>query len=83
MTLSGWFCSGVTTNRARASTRASHRDALMWQWRDTVEVPWASSLRAYNAMSPNNLLYCFIGCLVGILYASIEAALTRRGRSCL
>lgn len=30
---------------------------LMWHWRDTVEVPWASSLRAYNAMSPNNLLY--------------------------
>lgn len=30
---------------------------LTWQWRDTVEVPWASSLRAYNNMSPNNLLY--------------------------
>jgi serine/alanine adding enzyme len=30
---------------------------LTWRWRDTVEVPWASSLRAYNSMSPNNLLY--------------------------
>jgi FemAB-related protein (PEP-CTERM system-associated) len=28
-----------------------------WRWRDTVEVPWASSLREFNAMSPNNLLY--------------------------
>lgn len=31
--------------------------ALTWQWRDTVEVPWASSKREFNAMSPNNLLY--------------------------
>jgi FemAB-related protein (PEP-CTERM system-associated) len=31
--------------------------ALTWRWRDTVEVPWASSLRSYNSMSPNNLLY--------------------------
>jgi FemAB-related protein (PEP-CTERM system-associated) len=30
---------------------------LAWRWRDRTEVPWASSLRAYNAMSPNNLLY--------------------------
>jgi FemAB-related protein (PEP-CTERM system-associated) len=26
-------------------------------WRDTVEVPWASSLRKYRDKSPNNLLY--------------------------
>jgi serine/alanine adding enzyme len=31
--------------------------SLTWRWRQTVEVPWASSLHAYNAMSPNNLLY--------------------------
>jgi FemAB-related protein (PEP-CTERM system-associated) len=31
--------------------------ALTWHWRETLEVPWASSLRAYNSMSPNNLLY--------------------------
>jgi FemAB-related protein (PEP-CTERM system-associated) len=31
--------------------------SVTWRWRDTVEVPWAGSLRAYNAMSPNNLLY--------------------------
>lgn len=31
--------------------------ALTWRWRDTVEVPWASSLREFNAMAPNNLLY--------------------------
>ncbi len=30
---------------------------LTWRWRDTIEVPWASSLRAYSSMSPNNLLY--------------------------
>jgi FemAB-related protein (PEP-CTERM system-associated) len=27
------------------------------RYRDTVEVPWASSLREYRAQSPNNLLY--------------------------
>lgn len=31
--------------------------ALTWRWRDTVEVPWASSLREFNALAPNNLLY--------------------------
>lgn len=30
---------------------------LTWRWRDTIEVPWASSLREFNAMAPNNLLY--------------------------
>jgi FemAB-related protein (PEP-CTERM system-associated) len=30
---------------------------LTWRWRDRTEVPWASSLRAFNTMSPNNLLY--------------------------
>jgi serine/alanine adding enzyme len=28
-----------------------------WRWRQRVEVPWASSLREFNAMAPNNLLY--------------------------
>jgi serine/alanine adding enzyme len=27
------------------------------QWRDTIEVPWASSLREHRASSPNMLLY--------------------------
>lgn len=40
-----------------ASNRVPVAAGLTWQWRDTIEVPWASSLRAYNAMSPNNLLY--------------------------
>jgi serine/alanine adding enzyme len=31
--------------------------ALIICFRDTVEVPWASSLRKYNALSPNMLLY--------------------------
>ena len=26
-------------------------------YRDTLEIPWASSLRSHNALSPNNLLY--------------------------
>lgn len=30
---------------------------VTWRWRETVEVPWASSLREFNAMAPNNLLY--------------------------
>jgi len=30
---------------------------LTWRWRTRTEVPWASSLREFNAMSPNNLLY--------------------------
>jgi serine/alanine adding enzyme len=30
---------------------------LAWRWRDRIEVPWASSLREFNAMAPNNLLY--------------------------
>jgi FemAB-related protein (PEP-CTERM system-associated) len=31
--------------------------SLTFSWRDTVEVPWASSLRAHRDKSPNNLLY--------------------------
>jgi FemAB-related protein (PEP-CTERM system-associated) len=31
--------------------------SFTWRWRDTVEVPWASSLRAASAMAPNMLLY--------------------------
>mgnify|MGYP005611540173 CR=1 FL=1 len=30
---------------------------LTWRWRERTEVPWASSLREHNALSPNNLLY--------------------------
>lgn len=30
---------------------------LTWRWRETVEVPWASSLREFNQMAPNNQLY--------------------------
>lgn len=30
---------------------------LTWRWRSRTEVPWASSLRAHNALAPNNLLY--------------------------
>ncbi len=30
---------------------------LTWRFRGRTEVPWASSLREFNAMSPNNLLY--------------------------
>jgi FemAB-related protein (PEP-CTERM system-associated) len=31
--------------------------ALTVRYRDTLEIPWASSLRRYRASSPNNLLY--------------------------
>jgi serine/alanine adding enzyme len=31
--------------------------SLVLQWRDRVEVPWASSLRSHAALSPNMLLY--------------------------
>jgi FemAB-related protein (PEP-CTERM system-associated) len=40
-----------------AGSRRPVATALTWRWRDTVEVPWASSLREFNAMAPNNLLY--------------------------
>jgi FemAB-related protein (PEP-CTERM system-associated) len=42
--------------RETASRRVAAA-ALTWRWRDTVEVPWASSLREFNAMAPNMLLY--------------------------
>jgi FemAB-related protein (PEP-CTERM system-associated) len=31
--------------------------AISYAFRGSIEVPWASSLRAYRAMCPNNLLY--------------------------
>ena len=31
--------------------------SLTFAWRDSVEVPWASSLRKHRDKSPNNLLY--------------------------
>jgi serine/alanine adding enzyme len=36
-------------------------------WRDTIEIPWASSLREYNHVSPNMLLY----------WASLQHAIER------
>lgn len=30
---------------------------LVVRFRDTVEIPWASSIRDYNSLCPNNLLY--------------------------
>lgn len=30
---------------------------LITRFRDTVEIPWASSIRDYNSLCPNNLLY--------------------------
>jgi FemAB-related protein (PEP-CTERM system-associated) len=31
--------------------------AVTYRYRDALEVPWASSLRSYRSLSPNNLLY--------------------------
>jgi FemAB-related protein (PEP-CTERM system-associated) len=31
--------------------------AVTWRWRQRVEVPWASSLREFNSLAPNNQLY--------------------------
>jgi serine/alanine adding enzyme len=44
--------------------------AVTWRWRDCVEVPWASSLREFNSLAPNNLLYWTI------LQAAIESGAT-------
>jgi len=41
------------------------------RWRDTIEVPWASSLRAHSDKSPNMLLYWTM------LKAAIEEGATR------
>jgi FemAB-related protein (PEP-CTERM system-associated) len=30
---------------------------ITYAWRDVIENPWASSLREYRALCPNNLLY--------------------------
>ena len=44
--------------RLRRATRATPgRGVDHVRWRDTVEVPWASSLREHSDMSPNMLLY--------------------------
>ncbi len=40
-----------------AATGQVVASGLTWKWRDTVEVPWASSLREFNQMAPNNQLY--------------------------
>jgi FemAB-related protein (PEP-CTERM system-associated) len=44
--------------------------AVTWRWRDRVEVPWASSLREFNSLAPNNLLYWTI------LQAAIDGGAT-------
>ncbi len=44
----------IVTVRYRSQSVAS---ALIFCFRDTVEVPWASSLKQYNSLSPNMLLY--------------------------
>lgn len=30
---------------------------LLWRWRERTEIPWASTLREFNHLSANNLLY--------------------------
>jgi FemAB-related protein (PEP-CTERM system-associated) len=45
-----WLCSVYTGREAVAS-------GLLIGFRDRLEIPWASSLRAYNLYSPNMLLY--------------------------
>jgi serine/alanine adding enzyme len=44
--------------------------SLTFAWRDSVEVPWASSLRKHRDKSPNNLLY----------WAMLQQAITDRRR---
>jgi serine/alanine adding enzyme len=34
--------------------------AISYAWRDTIEVPWASSLREFRPLNPNMLLYWFV-----------------------
>jgi FemAB-related protein (PEP-CTERM system-associated) len=34
--------------------------AISYAWRDTIEVPWASSLRRFRTFNPNMLLYWFV-----------------------
>lgn len=41
----------------RASDGAAVAGGIGLRYRDTLEMPWASSLKAYRAMCPNNLLY--------------------------
>jgi FemAB-related protein (PEP-CTERM system-associated) len=43
----------VTVNLASVSVAA----AILLGFRDRIEIPWASSLRQYNKLSPNMLLY--------------------------
>ncbi len=47
---STWICSVYDGERAVAS-------GLLVGFRDRLEIPWASSLKAYNRSSPNMLLY--------------------------
>ena len=44
----------VVVVRQGTSTVAA---GITCRWRDRVEVPWASSLREFNTLAPNNLLY--------------------------
>lgn len=47
-------CSRIITVHHQGKPAAS--GIITW-FRDTVEIPWASSIRDYNPLCPNNLLY--------------------------
>ena len=44
------ICSVYYKDKAIAS-------AFLWSFKDTLEIPWASSIRKYNRLAPNMLLY--------------------------
>jgi FemAB-related protein (PEP-CTERM system-associated) len=50
-------CSDCTRVIVVFSGRIAVAAAITHEFRDTVEVPWASSLQSFRALSPNNLLY--------------------------
>ena len=55
--------------------------SLTFAWRDSVEVPWASSLRKHRDKSPNNLLYwAMLQQAIAIGGASSTSAARRRTR---
>lgn len=45
-----WICTVYSDDKPCAS-------GLLFGFRDMLEIPWASSLRAYNRLAPNMLLY--------------------------
>jgi len=48
---SSWLCTVYTAEEKPVAS------AFLIGFRDAIEIPWASSLRAYNQQSPNMLLY--------------------------